>query len=235
MAVVIDLAAGRDLLNRIWQEAQPIQFEEIRQVFMADGELDDIVRDHPQTGNIRHLSAEVLLKALDVAQVHGQSAQLRDQRRALEQHGERVIPGRNPGSVRKVEIVVQHNLIGPVAFHIVRNGHAADHRVVLAENAGIISPYRQIIAVQDAPDIDIRRGVSPHPRKELAVHRGGIADHQFGIIMFRFRFRPYGFCMILNRLSGGGNTRRPEQGQHQKNGNQSFHRVPFLLSCCNHS
>ena len=206
VTVVIDLAAGGDLRDRVRQEAEAEQFEEIRQVLGFHRELDHHVVENPDAGEVRKIPGDIILVTLQIGKIHGLSAQFRHFGGRLDQNGERVIPGGDLCAVGVVQVVRDLEYIPPGAVVVVDDYDRAGygHRICV-EDARVVGPGGQIVGVDQGADIDIGRG--------RLCRLAGFS-----------RFRCFGGFGFLSHLIFG--QRRKKSQQHdagQQHRDHSFH------------
>ena len=246
-SIVIDLAAGSDHADRVRHGHQQAQFEEVRQEFMVQRDLDLPVGNdvHAAQGErvrvvslaeIQLLALHDLLPGIDVVIVTQQVLRPVDLAADLfhfgahhQQDGERVIPCRDGRAVGIIQVVRQHHGISLVA-------EIVPARVVIDHDAGVhhvhalvLVPVDQVIAVDQRTHVDIGGVVAEELSEEVALGDRGMPDDQFfrefDLFLGGFRFRSRFFL----RQSQQGRLGQEQQGKQQAQEFLQFVHVDQIL------
>ena len=148
-----------------------------RQVRMVQRDIQNRIREHPDPGK-RSVSRKIRFRAGNVFVSQWQSADFSQLRGHGEEIGKRIVPGRDPASVRVVQIIPEDQRIRVVSRFVFHQHDLADNGGVHGKRAAARIPHDQVIAVQKVAHIDIRGDIAPHVGKKLAAHRRRVADHQ---------------------------------------------------------
>ena len=233
----IDLAPGREDVDRVRNGHQKAGFKEVRQEFMVQGDPDLMIAVHfhaaqgegvrvftvaeDQLFVVEDLRAglDVLVVAQKVLGAVDLAADRLDFGAHHQQDGERVIPRRDGRAVGIHQVVPQQELkdfvsiliqLNPILFH----DAGVDHIGTL-----ILVPVDQVVAVDQGADVDIGRVVAEQLGKEVALGDRGVSDDQF----FReFRFVLSLGCRGFFRVSKvvALRQRRQGRGSQEKQGKE---------------
>ena len=235
-AFVIDLASGRDHLDRVRNGHQQAGLEEVRQEISVQG--DDqlvIVADfHTAQGEYVAFGAEVqglagydLFPGGDIVVVTEQvlrAVDLAADRRIFDfgahhqQEGEGIVPRGDLCAVRIVQVVRDEHVVGLVPDFVHRDLVFGDHAGIHHVGALVLVPVHQVVAVDQGADVDVRGIVAEQFGKEVALGDRGMADDQFlrefnirrGFGRFRFSFSHFRF------IRQGKHRRLEEQESQQQ-------------------
>ena len=144
---------------------------------MVQRDIQNRIREHPDSGK-RSVSRKIRFRAGNVFVSQWQSADFSQLRGHGEEIGKRIVPGRDPASVRVVQITPEDQRIRVVSRFVFHQHDLADNGGIHGKHAAAFIPHDQVIAVQKVTHIDIRGGIAPHVGKKLAAHRRRVADHQ---------------------------------------------------------
>ena len=154
---------------------------------MVDCDVNQMIVQHPHTGEVIGFSADVVAVAGNIFRLVHTRAQFFQFRGHGQQDGEGVIPGSYRCSVAVEQIFVQGDDKGDIAVIRLLHIYTADYGLIWNKHAVFRVPFNQVISVDHGAYVHITAAVSPQIGEEVPGQRRCDGYRQFFIIICDLR------------------------------------------------